>query len=86
MYIYESTVVGDIVSQRAEIDSAVTGNIATSGLLILRKSAVIKDNITATSLSVEENALLEGQVIVSRSKPTTPTPTSTPTPSTPTQE
>lgn len=71
LYIYNSTVTGDIVSQRAEIDSAVNGNITTSGTLVIKKSSVIKGNITASALSIEENAMLEGQVIVSRNKPAT---------------
>ena len=72
LYIYNSIVTGDIFSQRAEIDSAVTGNITTTGVLTIKKSSVIKGNITASALSVEENALLEGQVVVSRNKPASP--------------
>lgn len=69
LYIYNSTVTGDLFSQRAEIDSAVNGNITTTGTLTIKKASVIKGNITASALSIEENAMLEGQVVVSRNKP-----------------
>lgn len=69
VYIYNSRVTGDIVAESGEIDSAINGNLTISGSLVIRKASVIKGNITASALSIEENALLEGKVVVSQTTP-----------------
>ncbi len=64
--VCNSEIKGDIFSQQAEIDSTVNGNITVGGILVIKQSSVIKGNIVAGGLSIEENALLEGQVNVTR--------------------
>lgn len=59
-----STVTGDINTQTADINSSITGNIAATRMLVIRRSAAIRGNISAASITIEENAILDGSVCV----------------------
>ena len=56
------TVEGDIHSQEAILDGEVVGSIFADGRVEVQASAVIHGDITTPSLSVEEGAVVRGQV------------------------
>lgn len=64
LYTTNSTLTGNIYTQTADINSAVKGDITASRMLVIRKAASIKGNISAASISIEENAFLDGSVCV----------------------
>ncbi|MDD3109007.1 MAG: polymer-forming cytoskeletal protein [Alistipes sp.] len=64
LYTTDSEIVGNLFTQTADINSSVKGDITASRMLVIRKAASVKGNISAASISIEENALLDGSVCV----------------------
>lgn len=69
-----STVVGNLAARTARINNRVEGDITVGGSLVLLREADIRGNIFAASLSVEEGAVLSGQVTISREQGNAPLP------------
>lgn len=69
-----SIVVGNLAARTARINNRVEGNITVGGSLVLLREADIRGNIVAVSLSVEEGAVLSGQVTISREQGNVPLP------------
>lgn len=62
-----TVVVGDIIGASAYIAGAVKGNIDVNGAITLDSSAIIKGDINAKSIQVNEGAILDGHCILSYS-------------------
>jgi cytoskeletal protein CcmA (bactofilin family) len=58
-------VTADVVAGDVVIYGVVEGNIRASGRIELRDSAVVKGDILAERLSIEENATMKGRVELS---------------------
>lgn len=63
----DTVVVGDIVGASAYIAGAVKGNIDVNGSITLDSTAIIKGDINAKSIQVNEGAILDGHCILSYS-------------------
>lgn len=63
----KSNVVAEVSGNNAKILGAVKGNIVLSGCLELGKNSSIIGNIQAASLSVEQGAVINGQVSINSS-------------------
>jgi cytoskeletal protein CcmA (bactofilin family) len=59
----------DLNAQDVVVYGFVEGNIRASGRIELRESAVVKGDIAAERLSIEENASIKGQVELSEVTP-----------------
>ncbi len=59
----------DLSAQDVVVYGFVEGNIRATGRIELRESAVVKGNIAAERLSIEENASIKGQVELSEATP-----------------
>jgi cytoskeletal protein CcmA (bactofilin family) len=59
----------DLNAQDVVVYGFVEGNIRASGRIELRESAVVKGDIAAERLSIEENASIKGRVELSEAKP-----------------
>lgn len=55
-------VVADINARDVIVLGVVNGNLLASGRVELRQSASVQGNITASRLSIEDNAVLKGRV------------------------
>jgi cytoskeletal protein CcmA (bactofilin family) len=55
-------VMADVDAREVVIFGLVEGNLSASGLIELRASAVVKGDILAARLSIEENACMKGRV------------------------
>jgi len=55
-------VMADVDAREVVIFGLVEGNLSASGLIELRASAVVKGDILAARLSIEENACMKGNV------------------------
>jgi len=55
-------VMADVDAREVVIFGVVEGNLSASGLVELRASAVVKGDILAARLSIEENASIKGRV------------------------
>lgn len=55
-------VVADIHARDVIVLGVVNGNLLASGRVELRQSASVQGNITASRLSIEDNAILKGRV------------------------
>ena len=58
-------VMADVDAREVVIFGVVEGNLCASGLVELRASAVVKGDIVAERLSIEENASMKGRVDLS---------------------
>lgn len=58
----ESTLIGNIDSESAEIGGRVKGNVMTSETLVISENAYIAGNITAKSLQVHKNSIIKGNL------------------------
>jgi len=58
-------VMADVDAREVVIFGVVEGNLSASGLVELRASAVVKGDIVAERLSIEENASMKGRVDLS---------------------
>jgi len=58
-------VMADVNAQDVVVYGFVEGNIRASGRIELRESAVVKGDIAAERLSIEENATIKGRVELS---------------------
>jgi cytoskeletal protein CcmA (bactofilin family) len=58
-------VMADVSAQDVVVYGFVEGNIRASGRIELRESAVVKGDIAAERLSIEENASIKGRVELS---------------------
>jgi cytoskeletal protein CcmA (bactofilin family) len=58
----------DVNAQDVVVYGFVEGNIRASGRIELRESAVVKGDIAAERLSIEENASIKGRVELSETK------------------
>jgi cytoskeletal protein CcmA (bactofilin family) len=67
-----SRVVADIVAHDVVIYGHVEGNIRAAGRIELRESGVLKGDIVAGRLSIEENASIKGKVELSEVRATSP--------------
>jgi cytoskeletal protein CcmA (bactofilin family) len=62
-------VLADIAAQDVVIYGVVEGNVRATGRIELRESAVVKGDIAAERLSIEENASIKGRVELSEAAP-----------------
>jgi len=62
-------VMADVNAQDVVVYGFVEGNIRASGRIELRESAVVKGDIAAERLSIEENATIKGRVELSEVTP-----------------
>jgi cytoskeletal protein CcmA (bactofilin family) len=62
-------VLADLAAQDVVIYGFVEGNIRATGRIELRESAVVKGDIAAERLSIEENASIKGRVELSEATP-----------------
>ena len=62
-------VMADMEARDVVIYGFVDGNIRATGRIELRESAVVKGDIAAERLSIEENASLKGRVELSEASP-----------------
>lgn len=62
-------VMADVNAQDVVVYGFVEGNIRATGRIELRESAVVKGDIAAERLSIEENACIKGRVELSEVKP-----------------
>ena len=53
-------VIGNIISESAEVSGFVTGNLNTSEILFLKATANVKGNVSSNKLVVENGANLSG--------------------------
>ncbi len=58
-------VLADIEARDVVIHGLVEGNIRASGRIELRETAIVKGDIAAERLSIEENATIKGKVALS---------------------
>ena len=65
-------IVGTIQANEGDIWGTVEGNIQVKGLLHLQKSAVIRGNISAGSLHVEEGASYNGESRIGQTQSSKP--------------
>lgn len=63
----DTVVVGDIVGASAYIAGAVKGSIDVNGSVVLDETAVVKGDINAKSIQINEGAVLDGHCILSYS-------------------
>lgn len=64
LLVQSSEVHGNIFSIKAELDSKIDGNIQIQESLIIRSTADIKGDIVAASISIEENAIIDGKLSI----------------------
>lgn len=62
-------VLADLTAQDVVIYGLVEGNVRATGRIELRESAVVKGDIAAERLSIEENASIKGRVELSEAAP-----------------
>ncbi len=62
-------VLADVAAHDVVIYGFVDGNIKATGRIELRESAVVKGDLMAGRLSIEENATIKGRVEVSETAP-----------------
>lgn len=55
-------VVADVEAQEVVVFGSLEGNLRASGRIELRQSAVVKGDIVAAKLAIEENACVKGRV------------------------
>ncbi len=60
----ESSVVGDIYNNSIAIDGILRGSIFASGKVKISENAEIYGNVTAASISMEEGAIIQGNVSI----------------------
>jgi len=58
----DGQLVGNLVSAESEIEGTVEGDLRVEGLLVLRKTAVIKGALASGRLVIEDGAQLQGSV------------------------
>lgn len=63
-FVSTSDINGNICAATGEVDCKITGNIKTQGALSIKKAANITGDITASVITVEENAVIDGGVTV----------------------
>ena len=61
-----STIRGNISAATADVDSLIEGDLCADQSVTIRGSATMHGNITAAVISIEENAVLDGSVRISR--------------------
>lgn len=66
-------VMADVTAQDVVVYGFVEGNIRALGRIELRESAVVKGDIAAERLSIEENACIKGRVELTEVAPGTGT-------------
>ena len=64
--IDHSSVKGNISAGHARVNGPVEGDVAVKGTLTLQREANVRGNITAAGLSVEEGAVMSGQITITR--------------------
>jgi cytoskeletal protein CcmA (bactofilin family) len=62
-------VMADVDAREVVVFGVVEGNLRASGRIELRASAVVKGDIVAARLSIEENAGIQGRVNLSENPP-----------------
>ncbi len=55
-------IIGDISAKRIELSGRLKGNIALSGEVFIAKEAYIIGNVTATTISIEKGAIIQGLI------------------------
>ena len=61
-----SQIRGNVYSQDFYCSGSLVGDIVSTGHVILSSTAKVKGNLTATTLSIEEGAMIEGNLKVLR--------------------
>lgn len=60
-----TVVIGDVTGQAATIFGAVKGSIDINGLVVLENTAIIKGDINAKSIQINEGAIMDGRCVLS---------------------
>lgn len=55
-------ILGDIAAKRIELSGRVKGNIVQSGEVFIAKEAYIIGNVTASTISIEKGAIIQGLI------------------------
>lgn len=63
----ETIVIGDVTGISATIAGAVKGSVDVNGSIILENTAVIKGDIKAKSIQINEGAIMDGRCVLSYS-------------------
>jgi len=66
----KSTVQGDIKCDRLNLNGSIKGNVNAQSSVSLGGSAVINGNVSAQNLSIQEGAIVDGAIKVTREKVT----------------
>lgn len=61
-----SEVEGDVTAESMTLDGRIWGNVHVSTLLSLESSAVISGHVSAEKLSVDEGAVIQGEVLIGK--------------------
>lgn len=62
-----TVVIGDMTGQSATIFGAVKGSVDINGLVVLENTAIIKGDINAKSIQINEGAIMDGHCVLSYS-------------------
>lgn len=62
-----SEVEGDVTAKSMTLNGKIWGNVQVSNRLILESSAVICGHVTADKLSVDEGAVIQGEILIGKS-------------------
>lgn len=68
--IEDSVIKGNLTAAQAQINNRIEGDIVVRGTLSLLRAADVKGDITAAGLSVEEGAVMNGRITISREQET----------------
>ena len=60
------TIQGSITAGKADINGLIKGNITTSEMLVIQQNASIEGDIKTASISVAQNAIINGKVTIAR--------------------
>lgn len=66
--VERSRIEGNLSASQARINNLIEGNITVQGTLSLQREANIQGSITASGLSVEEGAMMNGQITITRER------------------
>jgi cytoskeletal protein CcmA (bactofilin family) len=54
--------IGDLIADESEIEGVIEGDVTISGLLTLKKTAIIKGSITTKRIVIEDGAQIGGNI------------------------